>query len=218
MSDVKDKMAQVKELLQNKDYRSALQLTEELSQVKLNKNQRFENTLNKGVAKMNLSLYQQAKPDLEAALALGEKNEDRYQQALALHQLGIITKLLGDYPKATELFREELRRCSSLIPSYYSDLSYNFFEQGDVKMLSGEFEDADMYFHHAATFAETEHNYHGVGLAMQALGNLQIKMQNSEQALSYFETSKENFELANSTEEANIVNNQIQKLKAQLGK
>lgn len=217
MVEVDEGFAKVREFLQNKDYRSALNKTEELSQFKLNKNQRFENTLHKGIAKMNLSLYQDALPDLEAALALGEKNEDRYQQALALHQLGIITKLLGDYPKATELFREELRRCSSLIPSYYSDLSYNFFEQGDVKMLSEEYEDAEMYFHHAVTFAETEHNYHGVGLAMQALGHLKLRLNQTEDALNYFKTSKENFELADSHEEVAIVSEEIERLQPHVG-
>ena len=152
---------------------------------------------------------------LNEALSLGENNQDLYQQTRSLHQLGIITKLMGDYPQATELFREELRRCSSLIPSYYSDLSYNFYEQGDVMMLSGNYEDAEMYFNHAYTFADTEHNYHGVALAMEAMGNLYLRIGRHSHVKKYFEKSVENFKLANAFEEANLVQAKIDQLNNQ---
>ncbi len=212
MSEVSDKIENAKAALQNKDFEHALYLLEEVSGLKLNKKQRFDVMLHKGITKMSLNRYEESRKDLQEALAIGEKNEDRYEQTRALHQLGIITKLLGDYHGATELLREELRRCSSLIPSYYSDLSYNFFEQGDVKMLSGEYEDAEMYFHHAYTFASTEGNYHGVALALQALAHLKLKLGDVEQARSYLQQSYDNFALANSQNEMNIIENELRQL------
>lgn len=212
MSEITEKMELAKQAMDNKEYENALQIFEELSGHKLNKRQKFDSLLNKGILKMNLNRYEESKNDLQEALSVGEKNEDRYEQTQALHQLGIITKLLGDYQGATELLREELRRCSSLIPSYYSDLSYNFFEQGDVKMLSGEYDDAEMFFHHAYTFAGTEENFHGVALALQALGHLKLRLGDVEQARSYFQQSYDNFSKANSPEEMSIVENEIRDL------
>lgn len=212
MSEVKDKIEAAKNAFEDKDYEHALYLFEEVSELKLNKKQKFTVLFHKGIIKMNLNRYEESRDDLQEALAIGEKNEDRYEQTRALHQLGIISKLLGDYHGATELLREELRRCSSLIPSYYSDLSYNFFEQGDVKMLSGEYEDAEMYFHHAYTFADTEKNYHGVALALQALGHLKLKLGDLEQARSYFQKSYDHFALVNSQNDMNIVENELRQL------
>lgn len=213
MNEIDQRIEKVEELLAVKDYNQALFTLEELEQTKLNKNQKFKVLLEKGIVKMHLNDYDQSHSYINQALELGEKNQNRYQQAQALHQLGILTKLLGDYREATNFLRKELRLCSSLMPSYYSDLSYNFFEQGDVKMLSGEFEDAEMYFQHAFTFADTEGNYHGVGLACQALAALRLRTGKKRKALILLEKSKKNFELANSFDDLKIVQAEIDALK-----
>ena len=180
---------------------------------KLSNRHKFQIALNKGIIKMNLNNYDEAQHDMESALLIGKKTENLYKQARALHQLGILAKLRGDYDNATELFREELRKCSSLMPSYYSDLSYNFYEQGDVKMLAGDFVDAKMYFNHALVFAETETNYHGVGLAAKALGRLSITVNCHKEALEYFHKSYENFKLAEDQESIESILQEITKLK-----
>lgn len=99
------------------------------------------------------------------------------------------------------------------MPSYYSDLSYNFYEQGDVKMLAGDFLDAKMYFNHALVFAETETNYHGVGLAAKALGRLSITVNRPKEAIGYFRKSYENFKLAEDQEGIDTILHEITKLK-----
>lgn len=213
MEEINQQIDTIEEIYQTKDFARTLHELNKLSSLKLNKQQTFTVTLKKGIVKMNLGHYDEAQIDMEKALSLGEKNEDRYQQAQALHQLGILAKLLGNYQAAIDYLRDELRRCSSLMPSYYSDLSYNFFEQGDVKMLSGKFEDAEMYFTHAHTFANTEQNYHGVALACQALAILNIRTGRKEAALELLKESYDNFKLSGTEEELNRIQAEIENLK-----
>ena len=186
MEKIKDRIDAAHQLFTEKKFGEALAEFNALGEEnRLSNSHKFLIALNKGIIKMNLNNYDEAQHDMENALLIGEKTEDLYKQARALHQLGILAKLRGNYDNATELFREELRKCSSLMPSYYADLSYNFYEQGDVKMLSGDFADAKMYFKHALVFAETEANYHGVGLASKALGRLSITVNRHKEALCY---------------------------------
>ncbi|NLJ94071.1 MAG: tetratricopeptide repeat protein [Clostridiaceae bacterium] len=212
MSKIDKKIEGAKELFEEKKFDQVLTILESLSNKKLIKKQKFEVKLLQGVVRMNLNQYDESKKDLYEALEQAEDNENLWQQTRALHQLGIIMKLLGDYPLATEYFREELRRCSSLIPSYYSDLSYNFYEQGDVMMLSGNYEDAEMYFNHAYTFANTERNHHGIALAMEALGNLNLHLDRNANVIEYFQKSVENFKKAEAFDEAEAVQSKIDEL------
>ncbi|HHT24081.1 MAG TPA: tetratricopeptide repeat protein [Clostridiaceae bacterium] len=213
MEKINDRIEAAHQLYVDKHFEQALTEFNILGEEKkLSNKQKFQIALNKGIIKMNLNNYDEAQHDMESALLIGEKTEDLYRQARALHQLGILAKLRGDYDNATELFREELRKCSSLMPSYYADLSYNFYEQGDVKMLAGDFVDARMYFNHAIVFAETETNYHGVGLATKALGRLSLTINRYEDALCYFRKSYENFKLAEDQEGIESALNEITKL------
>ncbi|NLJ70896.1 MAG: tetratricopeptide repeat protein [Clostridiaceae bacterium] len=214
MEKIKERIEAAHQLYVDKKFEEALTEFNALGEEKkLSNKHRFQIALNKGIIKMNLNNYDEAQHDMESALLIGEKTEDLYEQARALHQLGILAKLRGHYDKATELFREELRKCSSLMPSYYADLSYNFYEQGDVKMLAGDFVDARMYFNHAIVFAETETNYHGVGLAAKALGRLSITLNQHKEALGYFRKSYEYFKLAEDQEGIESTLSEITKLK-----
>jgi len=214
MEMIKDRIDAAHQLFEEKNFEEALAEFNALSEEKrLGNSHKFQIALNKGIIKMNLNNYDEAQHDMENALLIGEKTEDLYRQAQALHQLGILAKLRGDFDNATELFRDELRKCSSLMPSYYSDLSYNFYEQGDVKMLAGDFVDAKMYFEHALVFAETEANYHGVGLAARALGNLSITVNRHKEALGYLRKSYENFKLAEDREGIESTLQEITRLK-----
>lgn len=213
MDNINQRIEDASKLVEEKKFEKALDSFESFdSEKKLSNKQKFKIALNKGIIKIYLFNYDEAQHDLETALNLGEKTEDRYDQARALHQLGILAKLRGDYDEAIELLREELRRCSSLMPSYYSDLSYNFFEQGDVMMLKENFTDAKMYFKHALVFAETESNYHGVGLATRSLGRLSRKVNRRKEALSYLRKSYENFKLAEDQEAIQSTLDEITKL------
>ncbi len=213
MSDIDKRIEEAQQLFEQHNFDAALAILEDLSNQKLKKKQKYEVILKRGVVKMNMSRYDEARADLEESLRLAEKNADRYQQTHALHQLGIINKLLGDYQRATELLREELRRCSSLIPCYYADLSYNFYEQGDVMMLAGEYEDAEMYFKHAVTFADTEQNYHGAGLAYRGLAHLQMRFGQTKGVLAILEQSRKNFELGGNLHELEEVVSEIEHFK-----
>ena len=214
MKNINQRIEAARQLFEDKQFEQALAEFDALSEEKkLSKKQRFNIIFYKGRVKMDINNYDEAQYDMEKALKAGEESGDRYEQAQALHQLGILAKLRGDYEKATELLREELRKCSSLMPSYYSDLSYNFFEQGDVKMLAGELTDARMYFQHALVFAETEANYHGVGLAARALGRLNRKVNRRKEALTYLRKSYENFKLAEDQDGVESTLGEITKLK-----
>ncbi|MGI6579035.1 MAG: tetratricopeptide repeat protein [Saccharofermentanales bacterium] len=214
MKSIKERIEAAHQLYVEKNFEEALAEFNALGEEKrLSNSSKFQIALNKGIIKMNLNNYDEAQYDMESALQIGEKAEDLYKQARALHQLGILAKLRGNYDYATELFREELRKCSSLMPSYYSDLSYNFYEQGDVKMLAGDFLDAKMYFNHALVFAETEANYHGVGLAAKALARLSITVNHHKEALGYLRKSYENFKLAEDQEGIDCTLQEITKLK-----
>lgn len=139
------------------------------------------------------------------ALERGRKREKRADQAAALHQLGIIARERGDLDDAITCFRDELAVWNSHMEGYFNGLSSNFYQQGITLMEKGEYTDARMYLNHSFTFADTEDNYYRQGCALQALGQLEMKLNKRKIALRTLRHAYTNFKKDDNKEGVNAV-------------
>lgn len=105
----------------------------------------------------------------------GLDKSQRYNQAMALHELGKMAFEECRYTEAVKLLRQELGMWHSGMEHYFTFLSTNFVTQGDCFMALGNHTEAKMYYKHAYTFAQTDENLEAEGVALERQGDLLLQ-------------------------------------------
>lgn len=147
------------------------------------------------------------------SLRLGAlKREDKTAEAIALHQLGMVERLVGEYGAAISLFEEEFALRSKHLPDDYSGFSANLYEQGYVTFLRGDLDGAHKLLFEALGFAGDAWDYACAACAFRGLGEVEVARHNLVEARQYFLKSMREFRHAGDERGTNEVKAYIRQL------
>jgi tetratricopeptide (TPR) repeat protein len=122
--------------------------------------------------------------------------EDGPSEAIALHQLGMVERLAGEYGTAISLFEEEFALRSKCLPVDYAGLSANLYEQGYLAFLTGDLDRAYTLLLQALRYAEDDWDHMCAACASRGLGEVEAARRNLVKARRYFLMSTHDFRQA----------------------
>ena len=130
-----------------------------------------------------LGNYQEAEKYGIILLTQAENEEDRH---IAVHQLGMVARMAGNYEKAMALFSEEEALIHSAFPDDPLRISANLYEQGYVALKIAQYERAEKNMLMALDHAITAGDEMCMGCAYRGMGEIMAAIGKSEVAVDYF--------------------------------
>jgi tetratricopeptide (TPR) repeat protein len=137
---------------------------------------------------------------------------DRSSEAVALHQLGMVERLAGEYGAAISLFEQEFALRSKHLPDDYLGFSANLYEQGYIALLKGELDRAHGLLFQALRCSADVSDYICAACASRGLGEVEAARRNFLEARQYFLLSMRDFLRAGDERGANEVKGYIRQL------
>lgn len=137
-----------------------------------------------------LKKYEEARKFGNILLSEARNEEEKH---IALHQLGMIERMAGNYKKANVLFTEEERLLFASFPNDYFRMSANLYEQGYIAFLMENHAQAEKIMLMSLDYAIKARDdmcmgcaYRGMGEIMKAVGKVKTAMDYFEKAIASF--------------------------------
>lgn len=122
--------------------------------------------------------------------------QDKGAEAIALHQLGMVERMAGAFAAALERFTAEAALLAAHLPDDDVRKAANLQEQGYVRLLQGEPEEAWRVLTAAMLTAERSGDPMTQGCVLRALGETLAAMQETRAALKHLAEARKRFRAA----------------------
>ncbi len=119
------------------------------------------------------------------------RNEE--ERHIAIHQLGMIERMAGNYAKAMDLFTEEERLIAAVFPDDFMRMSANLYEQGYVALKTKRYAQAEKILFMSLECAVKAKDDMCMGCAFRGIGELMRAVGNEETAIDYFKKAMNSF-------------------------
>jgi tetratricopeptide (TPR) repeat protein len=117
-------------------------------------------------------------------LDLREQTEDAAGIAIALNNLGLVARNLGDYARASTLLEQSITQCRALGDAI--GIAYALTSLGEVARLQGDIPRAVMLYEESLLRWQELDNQGGMATALHNLGYMALRQQNTRLALKHF--------------------------------
>lgn len=139
-----------------------------------------------------------------------QNDEDKH---VAIHQLGMVERMAGNYAAAMSLFVEENGLIINSFPGDKLKMSANLYEQGYVAMKMQNYEHAKYAMNMSLECAIEAKDDMCIGCAFRGMGEIMHALEKTEYAIDYFKKALSAFTDAGDSfavEEIQVVLNEIQ--------
>ena len=117
-------------------------------------------------------------------LGLARNCEEKH---IALHQLGMVERMTGNFATAMELFIEEEIIIHTSFPNDSMRFSANLYEQGYTAHKLKQFEKAEKLMLQSLSYANASEDDICIGCSCRGMGEIMREIGNAEEAINYFE-------------------------------
>ncbi|GEN83350.1 hypothetical protein SLU01_16620 [Sporosarcina luteola] len=154
-------------------------------------------------------VYTEARDCYERLLLTAKEEEDLFDEAIALHQLGMVYRLEKNYQKSLDLFTQEKELWEKEMPNHHVGFSANAYELGLIALLENRLDDSSRHFDEALRRAELADDWMCIGCAMRGKGQYFEAVKELEKAKRAFLGSIEAFEKVGETKGAREVRGMV---------
>lgn len=127
-------------------------------------------------------------------LKIAEQEGNKEEEAIVLHQLGIIYRMDANLDKAISYFKQEQSIYETLQGDFHLELSANYFEQGMTYNAIGSLKKSRELMEIALAEAKLAKDQMVIGYVYRALGDNSVKDNNISEALENFAKAQEAFQ------------------------
>ena len=112
--------------------------------------------------------------------------QDEEEKHIAIHQIGMVERMAGNYERAMELFMEEAHLISFSFPDDTLRMSANFYEQGYIALKMKDYAQAEKLMLMSLECAIKAKDEMCMGCAFRGMGELMEAVGNRASAIGYF--------------------------------
>jgi len=127
-------------------------------------------------------------------LKIAEQEGNKEEEAIVLHQLGIIHRMHGDLDKAISYFKQEESIYETLQGDFHLEHSTNYFEQGMTYSFIGNLKKSRKLMEVSLAEAKLAKDQMVIGYVYRALGDISVKGNNISEALENFAEARVAFQ------------------------
>ena len=138
-----------------------------------------------------LKKYDEARKYGNILLGRAQSEEEKH---IAIHQLGMIERMAGNYAKAMELFLQEERLLFRYFPDDPQRMSANLYEQGYVALNTSNYAHAEKMMRMSLECGIRAADDMCIGCAYRGLGDIMRVVGQMESAKEYYAKAAKSFE------------------------
>lgn len=152
-----------------------------------------------GYVKSHQGEMDKAKQYFNEVREIALEQADKKEEAMALHQLGMVERMAGEYEEALRLFTAEKEIWKGHFPDFYIGFSANCYEKGYIALKQKRYEEASELLQTSLEYAKAAADLVAEGCAYRGLGEIELVRRRFDQAKAYFEQARSAFEEAGET-------------------
>lgn len=122
-------------------------------------------------------------------LRMAREEGNQQEEAIALHQLGMVQRLAGNDEQALHYLKEERNIYLSLGDNFHLGLAANFYEQGIIFMRNDQLQLAEQAMGSALEHGTQADDLTIVGHASDRLGDILARQDNKKEAFELYQRS-----------------------------
>ncbi len=150
-----------------------------------------------GYVKAHLNKFIEAREAYRELLLLAEEEQDKEEQAVALHQLGMVERMAGNLDEAFAYFQQEHQRIEDIEENKHLMLAANYYEQGYLHLLKNEKALAENLMNQSLDHAKLSGDQIAIACAYRGLGELHLKSSERKQARNFLQQAIRYFKKGN---------------------
>ncbi|WP_422123327.1 tetratricopeptide repeat protein [Planococcus sp. X10-3] len=120
-------------------------------------------------------------------LEISKRESNLKEEAMALHQLGMVGRMAGNYQQATEFFIAEGEIWTRHFPDFYVGFAANFYERGSIAIKEKKYTEATILLKQSLEYAVLSKSLVAQGCAYRGLGELGVATSKFEKAENAFQ-------------------------------
>lgn len=155
----------------------------------------YENALHMmGFTKSALGKYEEARLLYRQLREAAQSEQHTEKEQIALHQLGMVERMAGNYGKAQEYFMEEFTMLEQNRPAFHTGFAANYYEQGMILLKKNSLHQAEEIMKKSLLYAEKSGDPISIGCSLRGLGEISIAQERREEATDYWMRARMAFE------------------------
>ncbi|WP_052131655.1 tetratricopeptide repeat protein [Planococcus sp. CAU13] len=149
-----------------------------------------------GYVKSHQGEMEKAKQYFNEVREIAAAEADKKEEAMALHQMGMVERMAGEYEKALRLFTAEAEIWKRHFPDFHIGFSANCYERGYIALKQKQHEEASRLLQTSLEYAKAANDPVAEGCAYRGLGEIELVKRRIDQAKVYFQQARSSFEEA----------------------
>lgn len=150
-----------------------------------------------GYVKAHLNKFTEAREAYRELLHLAEEEQDKEEQAVALHQLGMVERMAGNLDEAFAYFQREHQRIEDIEENKPLMLAANYYEQGYLHLLKNDETLAEDLMNQSLDYAKMSGDPIAIACAYRGLGEIYLKSDERNQARKFLQLAIRYFKKEN---------------------
>lgn len=129
-------------------------------------------------------------------LNISKKEADLKEEAMALHQLGMVERMAGNFQRSREFFVAEGEIWTRHFPGFYVGFAANFYERGSIAIKEKKYTAASILLTQSLEYAVLAKSLVAQGCAHRGMGELGIATSKFDEAKNAFQKALSAFKEA----------------------
>lgn len=138
-------------------------------------------------------------------LHIARKEEDKQEEAIAYHQLGMVQQAVKNYEEALSYFLKEKEIYLAYFPTFYLGLAANLYECGMVYLQNKQLKDAKYFMEESLLHAKDAGDMLVIGHAYRGLGDVCNESGAKDSALIHYKHALGAFRQVNNKQAIRVV-------------
>lgn len=132
----------------------------------------------------------------ETLLTMAKKEGNHFDEAIALHQVGMVYRMAMNFERAVDFFLQEKELRENKLPDHHVGFSANAYELGFIALLEKRLDESEKYFDEAINYGEKADDQMCIGCALRGKGQYLEEIGNHNGAQKAYLLSMTAFEKA----------------------
>ncbi|WP_281863759.1 tetratricopeptide repeat protein [Planomicrobium okeanokoites] len=129
-------------------------------------------------------------------LEISKRESNLKEEAMALHQLGMVERMAGNYQLAADFFATEGEIWARHFPDFYVGFAANFYERGSIAIKEKKYTEATILLNQSLEYAVLAESLVAQGCAYRGMGELGVVTSQFNEAENAFQKALSAFKEA----------------------
>lgn len=135
----------------------------------------------------------------EKLLTMAKKEGNHFDEAIALHQIGMVYRMALNFAEALKFFVQEKELRENKLPDHHVGFSANAYELGFIALLEKRLDESGRHFDEALKYGVKADDQVCIGCALRGKGQYLVEIGNHKDAQKVYIRSMKAFEEADDT-------------------